>query len=403
MKRILVIVAVVAVVAVALGVKLTRKDNAAAVVPFEITKVERKPLWIKVSATGLVDPIVSVEVKSKASGIVEAIPIEMGDHVVKGQIIAILDSTETKNQLEQGQAALAVASQSVVVKQQALKRQEELAQNGLVSDQDLENSRLDLEKAKSDEISNRLAVANLQEKFDDTVLRSPIDGVVLEKLVEPGQVISSGVSSYTGGTALAVIADLTKVYVKADVDETDIGKVAVGQRVEAIPDAFPDRKFTGVVERISPQSQIVQNVTTFEVVTAVDNAEGLLKAGMNVTADILVAGKDEALTVPRRAVRSPGEVPALAAILGIEVPAANGPGGGENNKIVCVKTPTGYAFRDVTVGLSDYDQYEVTQGLNEGDEVVVFMTSRALDQSRQFLQNRRGAIPGLSRGGGGPH
>jgi len=442
MKKVVVAVAVVAVVAAVLGVKFARKDNSPAVAPFEIAAVEKKPLWIKVSATGYVDPVVRVEVKSKASGTVEVLPIEMGDQVVKGQIIALLDTTETKNQLEQGQAALAVATQSVIVKEQALNRTENLAQNGLVSQQELENAKLELERAKSDEISSRLAVANLQEKLDDTVLRSPIDGVVLQKLVEVGQVISSGVSSYTGGTSIAVIADLAKVYVKADVDETDIGKVAIGQRVEAIPDAFPERKFLGLVERISPQSQTVQNVTTFEVVTAVDNGEGLLKAGMNVTADILVAGKDEALTVPRRAVRSKAEIPALAAILGIEAPApepgeargdAGGEGGegqaragqggerrgprtanaeavglptspgapGENGKIVCVKTPTGYTFKDVTVGLSDYDQYEISQGLKEGDEVVVFMTSRALDQSRQFLERRRGAIPGLSRGGGG--
>jgi multidrug efflux pump subunit AcrA (membrane-fusion protein) len=209
------------------------------------------------------------------------------------------------------------------------------------------------------------------------------------------------------------------VYVTAGVDETDIGRVAVGQRVEAVPDAFPDRKFSGVVERISPQSQIVQNVTTFDVVTAVDNADNLLKAGMNVTVDVLVAGKDEALTVPRRAVRSAGEIPALAAALGIKPPSMRERGGktpgmdaaaepaGVNGKVVCVKTASGYEFKRVTLGLFDYDQYEITQGLNEGDEVVVFLTSRALDQSREFVQRRLGsAFPGMSKSGGGasrPH
>jgi len=166
------------------------------------------------------------------------------------------------------------------------------------------------------------------------------------------------------------------------------------------------------VERISPQSRIVQNVTTFEVVTALDNGQGILKSGMNVTVDILVAGRDQAITVPRRAVRSASEIPALAAVVGIEPP--RGPSGGaaerpadnpgSNNKVVCVKTGDTYAFKKVTIGLSDYDDYEVVDGISEGEQVVVFVASRALDQSREFLERRRSSgIPGLSRGGGGPH
>jgi HlyD family secretion protein len=424
MRKTLLIVVAVAVVVVIVGVRFYKKDGGAAVPTYELARVEKQPMWVKVSATGLVEPVVKVDVKSKASGVVERLPIEMGDAVRRGQVIAELDTTEIKNQLDQGRAAWAVATQSVRVQEQALRRVEELAGAGLVSEQDLENARLDLERARSDEISSRLAVANLEEKLADTVLRSPIDGIVLEKLVEVGQVISSGVSSYTGGTSIAVIADLSRVYVTADVDETDIGRVALGQRVEAVPDAFPDRRFSGVVERISPQSQIVQNVTTFQVVTVLENKEGLLKAGMNVAVDILVAGKDEALTVPRRAVRAASEIPALAATLGIKPPDEGAPGppggsrgqegasggpassppwerGGDNGKVVCIKTAGGYQFKSVTVGLNDYDQYEISQGLNEGDEVVVFLTSRALDQSRQFIERRRGSgIPGLSRGGG---
>jgi HlyD family secretion protein len=428
MRKVIVAVIVLAVAGVAVGLKLAGNSGGAAVPAFEIGIAEKKPLWITVSATGLVE-LVLVEVKSKASGTVERLPIEMGDAVKKGQIIAELDTTEIKNQLEQGRAAWAVAVQSVRVKEQALRRTEELGTEGLVSEQDLENAKLELERARSDEISSKLAAANLEERLRDTVIRSPMDGIVLEKRAEVGQVISSGVSSVTGGTTIAVIADLSRVYVKADVDETDIGRVQIGQRVEAIPDAFPDRKFEGAVARISPQSQIIQNVTTFQVVTILDNTDGILKGGMNMTVNIQIEGKDEALTVPRRAVRLRSEVPALAVALGMELGGhgggrAAGPNGGAgpsqgasprgmglqgepgetNSKVVFVKTPDGYGFREVETGLSDYDQYEITRGLGEGDEVVVFLTSRALDQSRQFVERRRGsAIPGLSRSGGGPH
>jgi HlyD family secretion protein len=406
MKRVLLVVVIVGVAATLLGVKFLNKGTGAAAPGYELAVAEKRPLWIKVSATGLVEPVVRVEVKSKASGIVERLPIEMGDAVARGQVIAELDTTEITNDLEKGRAVWAVATQAVRVQEQALKRTEDLAKDGLVSEQDLENARLGLERARSEEISAKLAVANLEEKLADTVLRSPIDGIVLEKRVEVGQVIASGVSSYTGGTAVAVIADLGKVYVNAGVDETDIGRVALGQRVEVVPDAFPDRRFVGSVERMSPQSETVQNVTTFLVVSALDNSEGVLKAGMNVTTDILVAGKDEALTVPRRAVRAVAEVPALAAVLGIKPPDSRDSNGknGKNGKVVCVKAGGRYVFKDVTVGLADYDQYEITQGLAEGDQVVVFLTSRALDQSRQFVERRRGTgIPGMTKSGGGGH
>ena len=130
MKKIITIVVIVAVVGAVLGFKFLRKGDKNGTSPgWELASVVRQPLWIKVSATGLVDPIVRVEVKSKASGIVERLPIEMGDVVKRGQIIAELDTTEIKNQLEQGQAAWSVATQTVKVKEQALKRTEDLAAN----------------------------------------------------------------------------------------------------------------------------------------------------------------------------------------------------------------------------------------------------------------------------------
>jgi HlyD family secretion protein len=395
MKRAIVITVVAAAALVLLLIWFSSRRESLPELPYEIAKAIREPMWVKVSATGLIEPVIDIEVKSKASGVVVELPVEEGDAVTLGQVIARLDPTEVANELEREQAALAVAVQSVRVQEAEIKRMEALAGEGLVSERDLEVARLELERAQSEETSRRIAVANWQEKLDDTVLRSPLEGIVLEKLVEVGQVISSGVSSVTGGTSIAVIADLTEVYVKADVDETDIGRIERGMKVVVTPDAFPDLELQGVVERISPQSKVVQNVTTFEVVTKVRNEQAALRAGMNATVEIVVAGKDEALTVPRKAVRNAGEVPVLASYLGIEARLEKG---NPRGRVVFVKDGEALGVRQVEVGLSDWNRFEITEGLSEGDDVLVFMTSRALEQAQEFIERRRRtAMPGMRK------
>jgi len=390
-----VIFAAVAVVAAAIVLLAMRGGNEAVEVGYDLAAAEVKPLWVRVSATGLVRPFVEVEVKSKASGVVTELPVEVGDPVEKGEVIARLDPSEVLNQLEREEAALAVARQNVKVQEEEVRRSEELAKRGLISERDLEAARLELERARSDEVARRISVADVKKRLDDTVLRSPIDGIVLEKRVEVGQVISSGVSSVTGGTTLAVVADLGKVFVTADVDETDIGKVKEGLRVEVVPDAYPQKTFHGVVERINPKSKVVQNVTTFEVMTVVDNEGGILKAGMNAKVDIVIAGRDDALVVPRKAVQRSREAAALAQMLDVPAAAAKNDGG---SRFVFVQSDGGLELRRVEVGLYDWNHYEVTGGLEEGEEVAVFKASRALQQAREFADRIRSrSMAGLKK------
>ncbi|MGD9402331.1 MAG: efflux RND transporter periplasmic adaptor subunit, partial [bacterium] len=317
MKKVIIPLAVAVVVVVIIVIGMRGRGDEAPELMYDIAAAEVRPLWVKVSATGLVQPFVEVEVKSKASGVVTELPVEAGEPVKKGQVIARLDPEEILNQLEREEAALAVSRQNVRVQEEEVHRAEELAKQGLVSEKDLEAARLELERARADEVATRISVADVKKRLDDTVLRSPIDGIVLEKQVEVGQVISSGVSNVSGGTTIAIVADLNKVFVTADVDETDIGRVREGLSVEVVPDAYPSETFRGVVERINPMSKVVQNVTTFEVMTVVENEEGLLKAGMNANVDIVIAGRDNALVVPRKAVQQPGEAMAIAAMMGV--------------------------------------------------------------------------------------
>jgi HlyD family secretion protein len=394
MKKIIV-TAVVIVVAVIAFVVIRGRGNDAPQIYYDIAAAEVRPLWVKVSATGLVQPFVEVEVKSKASGVVTELPLEAGDAVARGQVIARLDPVEILNELEREEAALAVARQNVRVQEEEVHRAEELGKSGLVAERDLEAARLDLERARSDEVARRISVADVRKRLDDTVLRSPIDGIVLEKLVEVGQVISSGVSNVSGGTTLAVVADLRKVFVTADVDETDIGRVERGLRVEVVPDAYPQKTFHGIVERINPKSKEVQNVTTFEVMTVVENAEDLLKAGMNATVDIVIAGRDDALVVPRKAVQQYGEALAIADMLGVP---ADQDAMDARSRFVFVKSSERLELRRVDVGLFDWNQYEITGGLREGETVAVFTASRALQQSREFADRIRGrSMPGFRK------
>lgn len=394
MKKRILTVALIAVAVVVGMVIAKRNSDQKPVQTLSFAKPRRGPIWIKVSATGVIEPVKVVEVKSKASGIVIELGIEEGDRVVKGEVIARLDSVEIHNELRSQRAALDVASQSVRVQQKELERAEKLAQDGLISPRQLEIARLDFERAKAEEINRTIAIANLEERLRDTVIRAPIDGIVLEKFVEVGQVISSGVSSVTGGTPIAMVADISSVLVKIDVDETDVGRVRVGQTVKVVPDAFPDQEFQGRVERISPRAKLVQNVTTFEVITLVENPDLILKPGMNATAEVIVDGKQDALLVPSKAVRDASEIQSLAQEAGISVAMDESLRG----SAVLVKHGNELSVKQVTVGLSDWTNTEIVEGLQEGEEVAVFLTSRALQQSRDFVERRKQtAIPGMRR------
>lgn len=394
MKKRILTVALIAVAVVVGMVIAKRNSDQKPVQTLSFAKPRRGPIWIKVSATGVIEPVKVVEVKSKASGIVIELGIEEGDRVVKGEVIARLDSVEIHNELRSQRAALDVASQSVRVQQKELERAEKLAQDGLISPRQLEIARLDFERAKAEEINRTIAIANLEERLRDTVIRAPIDGIVLEKFVEVGQVISSGVSSVTGGTPIAMVADISSVLVKIDVDETDVGRVRVGQTVKVVPDAFPDQEFQGRVERISPRAKLVQNVTTFEVITLVENPDLILKPGMNATAEVIVDGKQDALLVPSKAVRDASEIQSLAQEAGISVAMDESLRG----SVVLVKRGNELSVKQVTVGLSDWTNTEIVEGLQEGEEVAVFLTSRALQQSRDFVERRKQtAIPGMRR------
>jgi len=412
-----VIVLAIVLVVVIVGAIIRNRKSSSAGVPYTMAKVERGNIEISVSATGTVDPITYVDVKSKASGEIIVMPVQAGDRIRKGALIAKIDPTDVKNQYDKAKADLDMAVASRKQAELDLKRQQELHDKGLSSDKDLESAQITLEQAKAGEVDARVTLTLVAKQLHDTVLLSPMDGVVLVKNVNVGQIISSGISAVSGGTTIATIADLSTVYIHSGVDETDIGKVAIGQKVRVTPEAYPDSVLEGKVEAIQPQATTVQNVTTFQVTCIVENKNGLLFSGMNVSTEVVAAERDDVLTVPLAAVKDFSELKTLAPKLGLKRPqraeggatasaaeihiprrgqGRSGKPGGPGGKMVLVKNNGKIEPRRVEVGLQNLDRCEITGGVAEGDDVLVITGSKSGSQS--FPGGRRmGGIPGLSR------
>lgn len=270
-----------------------------------VEKIERGDLNLVVSANGVVQPINKVEIKSKASGQIEELNFIEGQIVEKGHFLLKLDQRTTKNDVDQARADLAVAEANLKQTENNTIRSRELFEKNLVSEQERDAANLEFVRAQAQLVKAKASLSSAEERLTDTRIVAPISGTILSRNVEMGQIIASGTSNVSGGTLLATIADMQEVYVETSVDEVDIGKVAVGQRATVIADAFPDDRFAGQVERISPQGKTQSNVTTFFVVVLVRNIGGKLKAGMSASVDIEIFNQKNVLLVPNEALKDP--------------------------------------------------------------------------------------------------
>jgi HlyD family secretion protein len=364
-------------------------------------------------------------------------PVEEGDRVQKGTLIARIDETDLRNAYEQAVADLELARATVAQTASNVKRQTELFNRGLLSQAEIDQVKLEEVRSKAQQIKAESELVTAETWLKDAVVRSPINGLVLQKNVEAGQVISSGTNSVSGGTLIATVANTDSVYIYAEVDEVDIGQVHIGQKAKVIPDAFPEEVFYGYVLRIAPLAKVEQNVTTFNVTVVVANTNSKLKAGMNATVDLTVADRQDVLLVAKQAVKDIGEIRTqLASMYGNDsttfgqgrrnmpdsararmrqqfanAPAANGgaPGFGRDHaasngqaarKFVLVKNDGRFVPRRVQIGVSNFDVAEAVSGLQEGDSVLVFSASRAA-AARQQMMNRMRNMNSFSGFGGG--
>ncbi len=345
---------------------------------------ERRPLRIAVSASGVVRPIDRIELKSKASGEVIELPVEVGDAVSAGSLIAKLDQVEERSALTQAQADLDVAQAELELAEKNFERRRKLLEGNVISEEAQDQTALELAVAKGKRVQAASALERAEERLTDTVISAPVAGVILQKYVEQGQIIASGVSNVGGGTPITDIADMRAVHVEAGIDEIDVGKIAVGQDATVRAEAFPGQLYQGEVVRIAPEARVEQNVTLFDVVIQVENRDARLKSGMNASVEIVIVDEPEALVIPVAALREESRGTDLAAEPGAPV--------------VLLKEDSGYAPREIRVGRSDARWVEVLEGLAEGDVLGIPMVSRLKEEHDQ-LDARMRSRPGFGSTG----
>ncbi|HEU5040309.1 MAG TPA: efflux RND transporter periplasmic adaptor subunit [Gemmatimonadales bacterium] len=300
---------------------LTGCKKAEPPVVYQALPVERRDIVVSVQASGTVQPDTVVEVKSKASGEILDLKVETGQAVKRGQLMVLVDPRNPRNTLAQAEADLEVAQARLTNATSQQRRADELFKSQSITEQEHESALLDYANAKAEVVRARVAVDNARDQLDDTRVLAPINGTIIEKSVERGQVISSPTRDVGGGTVLLKMADLNLVQVRTLVDETDIGKIQVGQLATVTVDAYPARPFQGSVLKIEPQAQTEQNVTMFPVLVRIDNRQGLLRPGMNAEVEVHVGERREVLAVPNAALRTQRDVASAAQVLGLD-PAA---------------------------------------------------------------------------------
>jgi HlyD family secretion protein len=282
-------------------------------------RIKKGDLKITVAATGVVTPYVEVEVKSKAGGEIVSFPFEEGDILKKGDVAVKLDPETEQSRVNQANADLLVADArlekaKITLKDEELrlKRQRSLFEDKVISRQDLDNAVIAAEKARSDVkiaeaelIRAREALKEAKDRLKDTEITAPLNGTILKKYAEEGQVIASTTSSVSEGTLLFTMADLNRIYIEAMVDETDIGRIKPGQTVSITADAYLGKTFRGNIIRIAPQGRVESTITVFDVTIEVeDKDKTMLKPVMTANAEILIELTKNVLLVSSEAVRS---------------------------------------------------------------------------------------------------
>jgi HlyD family secretion protein len=391
-RRVIYILSAFAVIVLVVVGLVAATRGSTKIDPSKLAKVERGDLAKSVVATGKIFPITNVEVKSKASGIVQKLLVDYGENVKKDQVLAELDKEQILAEVNQEKASLQAAEAAsraaeadlehakvdaegpdVPMLKRAYERAQKMAKDGVVSDSALDDAQRNYEmsvnkqqlgkanvvsatsKVKQAEAQVAQAKAQLDEKekeYQNSTIVSPIDGMVLSRDVEVGSAVSSILVLGSSATLVMTLGDIRSVYVKGKVDESDIGRVYIGQPARIKVESYKDRTFSGKVTKISPMGVEKDNVTTFEVRVSIDNSKGELKSQMTANAEILLEEHKGILMVPEGALIYDKDRKAS-----IEVPEPTAKDG--KKKL------------DVTVGISNGSKTELLSGLKEGQQVIL--------------------------------
>jgi HlyD family secretion protein len=359
--------------------------------PSKLAAVERGDITRSVVATGKIEPLTKVEVKSKASGIVKKIYVEAGERVKTGQVLAELDKEQLRSAVAEGRAnreAAQAAEQSAEaayqrnlvdaagpdvpflradmdrahelfhggliaksVMQEAEKNYEMAANKQMSAKQTAQMSKAEVAKAKAQVAQAQAALDRADEDLQYSTIASPMDGIVLSRDIEIGDAVSSILVLGSQATLVMTLGDISEVFVRGKVDEADIGKVYLGQRARIVVESFKDKKLEGKVTRIAPLGQEKDNVTTFEVRVSIQNSTGDLRANMSANAEIILEEKHNVLLIPEGAVLYDKDKGTS-----VELPD---PKADKGRRKVAVK-----------LGIANGVKAEVASGLQEGQKVI---------------------------------
>ncbi|HEV2709779.1 MAG TPA: efflux RND transporter periplasmic adaptor subunit [Edaphobacter sp.] len=384
-------IAVLIVAAIA-GITIAASGGGAKLDPSQLAKVERGDIARSVVATGKVQPITKVEVKSKASGIVTKLYVDINAHVHQGQLLAQLDQIEILAQVAAQKAQLAAAESNAHAASASIEydkvsaeapdlpmykhtyeRALQMSKDGVVSKQALDDAQQKylfagntrdkavaqisvddsrLRQAQAQVAQAQASLRQLEEQLSYTIIIAPMDGTVLSRDVEVGDAVSSILVLGSTATLVMTVGDTTQVYVQGKVDESDIGKVYLGQAARIKVESFKDKTFYGKVTKIAPLGVEKDNVTTFEVRVSIDNPGGELKTNMTANAEIILDEHKNVLTVPEQAVMYDKNRNAS-----VEVPDP--------------KQKNGRRKVTIKAGISNGTRTELLSGLNAGDTVIL--------------------------------
>lgn len=364
-------------------------QGSVATVSYDTATVTRGALTVTVTATGTVQPTTKVDLSSELSGTLVAVGVDYNDKVTKGQELARLDDTKTRAQVANAEASAAAARARVTqaeataaetAETYALAKQLEkrgvTARSAFVSTEaEYRRSQAAVDIARAD---LTVAEANLElarADQENSVIRAPIDGIVLSRAAEVGQIVAS---SLNAPVLFTLAGDLSKMDLQVDIDEADIGRIATGNEAAFTVDAFPGRSFPARIAQVRYAPETTDNVVTYKAVLTVENPDGLLRPGMTATAAITVASVDDSLIIPNAALRYAPPQTASASrggsgLLGLIMPrrGPSGPSATADGKSVWVLRDGAPVNVPVTTGESDGRQTAVTaEGLAEGDSVI---------------------------------
>lgn len=311
------IAAILVAVAVVIALVFLKGSSSSDAVQYKTQEVQRGDLTVIVTATGTLQPTNKVDVGSELSGIIKTVEADYNGKVKVGQILTKLDTSKLEAQVTQSKAALESAKSKVLQakatvsetrsKLAQLRRVKELSNNKVPSQAEIDAAEAAFERALADEASAKAAVSQSQATLDanqtdlsKAVIRSPINGIVLTRSVEPGQTVAA---SFTAPVLFTLAEDLTKMELHVNVDEADVGNIQEGQKATFSVAAYPNRIFEARIIQARYGSSTTSGVVTYETVLKVDNSDLLLRPGMTATADIIVKKIENAVLIPSAALR----------------------------------------------------------------------------------------------------